>query len=362
MSDAHNAARPAPVRRCRPVDEWPASDRAAWETALRPGDPFEAGGLAAPWPEISRRVATGGYGRWLGWLDAHGFLDPNVPFEERATRERVAAYAAFLTEEVSPFTVVSYIENLGNALRAMAPHADWRWILRAAYRLRTQAKSVRHKRARLQSPARLAALGKQIMADAEVSGGSPLDAAVLYRNGLIIAFLAHRPIRGRNLAGMAVGGNLTKRTGAWWVAFTPSETKTKRPLEFPFPADLVPRLERYLEKWRPILLTRDGRQAPAAIDAFWVSKDATALGYQTISDHVERHTCGAFGAPINPHLFRDCAATAIAIVDPEHVRDIVAILGHAGLATSERHYNQARTLEAGRRYNDALGVLRGRGR
>ena len=61
-------------------------------------------------------------------------------------------------------------------------------------------------------------------------------------------------------------------------------------------------------------------------------------------------------------MFRDAAATAIAIFDPEHVLIIKAILGHATIATSEKHYNLARGLEAGRRYYQTIGGLRRRGR
>jgi hypothetical protein len=61
-------------------------------------------------------------------------------------------------------------------------------------------------------------------------------------------------------------------------------------------------------------------------------------------------------------MFRDAAATAIAIFDPEHVLIIKAILGHATIATSEKHYNMARGLEAGRRYYQTIRGLRRRRR
>jgi integrase len=66
--------------------------------------------------------------------------------------------------------------------------------------------------------------------------------------------------------------------------------------------------------------------------------------------------------PLNAHLFRDCVATEIAIHDPEHVQMIRPILGHATLATSERHYNLAGSLEAGRRYQGTIAKLRRRAR
>jgi integrase len=80
--------------------------------------------------------------------------------------------------------------------------------------------------------------------------------------------------------------------------------------------------------------------------------------YALIGHQVRQRTKAAFGAAMSPHPFRDCAATAIAIADPEHVRDIMAILGHATLATSQRHYNQARGLEASRRYQGTIDRLR----
>jgi hypothetical protein len=84
------------------------------------------------------------------------------------------------------------------------------------------------------------------------------------------------------------------------------------------------------------------------------------MAYRSIADQVRRHTRAAFGTALNPHCFRDCAATFIAIVDPEHVWIVAAILGHSTLATSERHYNQARGLEASRRYHGTLAALRTR--
>jgi hypothetical protein len=36
-----------------------------------------------------------------------------------------------------------------------------------------------------------------------------------------------------------------------------------------------------------------------------------------------------------------------------------ALLGHASFKTGEKHYNQARMLDAGRRYGAAIRALRG---
>ncbi len=57
-----------------------------------------------------------GYGRWLHWLSAAGLCDPAIPPHERATRERVAAYVRHLHETVAPYTLISRIQDLHNAL------------------------------------------------------------------------------------------------------------------------------------------------------------------------------------------------------------------------------------------------------
>jgi integrase/recombinase XerD len=61
---------------------------------------------------------------------------------------------------------------------------------------------------------------------------------------------------------------------------------------------------------------------------------------------------------INPHLFRDCVATSIAIDDPEHVRIAAQVLGHGTFATTERHYRMPRSAEAARSYHCELQKLR----
>jgi integrase/recombinase XerD len=354
-----DVARPGRARRCWPVTQWPEPDREAWAASLIPGDPFAPGGLAAQWAPTSRRAIETSYGGWLAWCQGEGILDPLLPPAARVSKERVKAYHKALQASKSPFTVVSRLQMLGDALRAMAPDGDWRWIGRAAGRLRSRAVSVRNKRERLQPPDRLADLGNRLMSEADAESLT-LDNAMTFRDGLVIALLAHRPIRARNLAMIRCNQHLVNRNGSWWLFFAGNEMKAKRPLEFPLPLDLVPNIERYLAVYRPLLLTGGGQHAPAPLTALWISRDATVLGYSTIAHHVRRHTKAAFGAALNPHLFRDCAATFIAIVAPEHVQIIAAILGHSTLATSEKHYNLARTLEAGRSYHGTIEKRRDR--
>jgi integrase len=73
---------------------------------------------------------------------------------------------------------------------------------------------------------------------------------------------------------------------------------------------------------------------------------------------IRKRTQTKFGKPLTPQLFRHAAATSIAIEDPEHVRMSVSILGHSSLATAERYYNLASSVDAIRRYQQVLLACR----
>jgi integrase/recombinase XerD len=72
-------------------------------------------------------------------------------------------------------------------------------------------------------------------------------------------------------------------------------------------------------------------------------------------------TRAAFGQPVNPHLFRDVAATTVSLEDPAHVRMAAQLLGHATFATTERYYRMSRSVEAARAYHCVLAKRRREG-
>jgi integrase/recombinase XerD len=342
-----------------PISEWPIADRAAWLAANRSGSPFEPGGLAADWSEASRNKNRYGYGRWLAWLDERGDFDPAMHPGTRVTRDRVRAYLSILQATLSPFSTCSALAELGHALRVMAPNEDWGWISRAACRLQAQATSVRDKASRLQSPIKLIALGAKLMSLANSPVGAPTATQARdYRDGLLIAFLAYRPIRAKNLTGITCGEQLAYRDSSWSLEFSATETKANRPLEFQFPVDLVPDLEHYLKVIRPVLLKGGRRKTEATTDRLWISQVGTPMASRSIAGRVRSLTKAAFGAPICPHLFRDCVATWIAVFDPANVMIITSILAHATFETAERYYIQARGLESVQRYQTAIETRR----
>jgi site-specific recombinase XerD len=342
-------------RVCRAVADWPAADRASWDAGLRPGDLLDEAGPAAGWSAATRSKTAKGYGAWLSWLDERCLLDPSLHAADRVTRERVQLYLADLGARRAAHTVHCRLQELGDALRVLASSQDWGWVLRAAGRLRSRATPVRDIEVRMRSPDELLQLGLSLMEAAQLEQRrSPLKRAARYRDGLLIALLACRPLRLRNLAMIEIDRHLQRLDRRWVLVFEAAETKTHRPLEQAWPDRLVPHLERYLDHHRSTLLTRQDKRTPMATARLWISQRGRPLGDRPVYALVTHATAAAFGTPVNPHAFRHAAATAVAIADPEHVGISRVLLGQDDRRTAERYYNLAKAADAARRFHDVV--------
>lgn len=344
---------------CAPVDAWPPADQACWEIALRDSDPLDPSiGYARRWKPSSLTTVWKGYGRWIGWLQSTDQLDPDSLPTSRPTETRLRAYLQTLQAAgLSNYTVANHIQQLGNALRAMSPGGDWRHILLAAARIRTTAVSTKDLNARMQPPEAILQLGLDLMARAETASDD-LQAAVQFRDGLLVALLVHRPLRVANVAQIEIDSHLHRRNGDWWMTFEGLEMKNGRPFEFSWPAELAEPLDRYLAAHREVLLKQSA--SPAPTNALWLTVAGGAMTPARVSERIVKRTAARFGNAINPHTFRRIAATAIATTTPENITDVARVLGHSSLRTSEKHYIRSRMVDAGRAYQATVKVRRRR--
>ena len=317
------------------------------------GDELDSGGLASHWAPSTRETAIYCYGRWLGWLRSQQRLDHGLDLADRVTPANIAGYVDALRQLNASTTVVMRIRHLYCALRVMAPDRDWSWLRAVESRLRRAAMSTRDKRALIEPSSELLAYGIELMKKADgPSGGTPLHRAQYFRDALIIALLAARPLRRRNLASIEIDRHLVRQGQGYSLRFPGNETKTGAPIEVSFPTALVPYLERYVSHYRRLLTPRNrGSRKICATPrpptaALWISIQGTAMAATTIYGRIVALTRAKFGHAVTPHLFRDSAATSVATEDPEHVYITKSILGHSSLKTSQRYYNHARSLEA----------------
>jgi integrase/recombinase XerD len=290
-----------------------------------------------------------------------GQLHPDETPDDRITRDRVAAYVDALDALGNgTYTILARLQELYEAAIVMNADRDWSWIRRIASKVRARHTRVRDKRAKMIGDEELVELGLMLMHATDEQNTDRLR-AITFRDGLLIALLAMRPaMRRRNIAAIEIGRHLKRVGSTWIVAFTEDETKTGAALEFPWPEFLMPALEQWLANWRPILLGLTGRWARPIGNALWISADGSPMTQQSIYDRIVKRTRAAFGRGINPHLFRDCAATTLAYADPKHVGIAAALLGHRSFATTERYYLRARMGEASRRMQQHLLSIRHR--
>jgi hypothetical protein len=212
---------------------------------------LDDGGARSHYSRASNWKTEVGYGCWLAWLSSHDLLGTEVP-AARITPGQVRAYVTDLLTINATGTVLSRLQELSDAARVMDPTRDWRWIRRIEARVRAIHEPARSKRARLVGAADLLALGQQLMAEAPAQSTERLR-AVHFRDGLVIALLAARPLRLRNLVGLELDRTLTRRGEGWWIDIPAQETKTRVPIEAPWPDRVAPSLECYLHEHRPVL-------------------------------------------------------------------------------------------------------------
>ena len=343
----------APERACLRLKDWPHEDRRLWQAACATSDPlFDEQGARANHAVMSNRKAEKGYGRWLTFLQK---MDPASLAQApalRITQERLSSYVDHLTDlNNGTATILARLQELGEVAKIMGPDRSWIFINALASRIRARHKPARDKR-NLKLSDELLGLGLSLIDQAGSATG--LEVPVLHRDGLMIALLALVPLRRRNFAGLRLGWNLVETNGTWLIGLDASETKTHAPLEILWPDELLGPLRTYLNVHRPRLSAMNGRWAKPVKNALWVSTDGSPMTEMAIYDRIRARTQRAFGTPINPHLFRDAAATTLAIADPAHVRVAAALLGHRTFGTTERYYQHAQSFDAHRAYIDAV--------
>ena len=79
----------------------------------------------------------------------------------------------------------------------------------------------------------------------------------------------------------------------------------------------------------------------------WISTRGKAMTSHAFYYGITRISDELLGAPLNPHLLRDCAASALSSDAPEYILAASRILGHRDLTTTLGHYEQSSMLAAG---------------
>lgn len=342
-----------PDRRCLKVEAWPEADRLAWGAVFQAGDILDGTiGAGCHWSKDTRHKYRRGYGRWLNFLHRSGRFDAASAPAERITPDHVGSYIEALTADgVAPWTLWGRLAELLAVARAIAPDDDWAWLRRVVARFESRVSNAKDKLPRLRAAQEIAAWAYREMDTIRAS--PPLrDPETRYRDALMVALLITCPtMRLRNLAMIRIGRHLVERSDGYQLVFAAQETKTRQPFAIPVPVSLSPYIRHYLEQVRPGLLAD-------VSDRLWITRQGSPMTEKAVHYQIRRSTTRAFGKPINPHLFRDCAVTTVALEDPTHIGIAAPLLGHRDPRTTEKHYIQANQIVASRRLRGSVDRLR----
>lgn len=330
-----------------PFGEWPAADATAWAIAVADGGPFDPRGPLAHHSQTSLREIQRGYGRWLGFLTSMGFeADAGLVMAEDA--DKIEALVSTL-QAVAPCTARAYLTALYTACRGLRPDIEFTFLHRAMRWSWRTARPTGDKQARIVPARDLARLGRSLMQEA-ASLSTALKRASRYQDGLMITMLIHAPARISSFLSMRIDHEMLWDGLQYRMCFQPHQVKNRRYLEYPLPIELSESIRIWLNVHRPTCLTHRGRwHQEHGNDAFWISESgAPFLNAKRVRERIARITQSRLGRRVNPHLFRDCAATSIASEIPEDVGIIRSVLGHTTLETGTLHYNHANSIGAAR--------------
>jgi integrase len=346
-SSVEKSARVYP--RSLPVHEWPDADRRAWEDACRPGARLKPGGSASYLAPVSREDFARRYGAFLGFLQRTRRLERDAGAATQVILPNVEAYIADLSARVRSVTGWNCVYKLRRASQLLAPTVDFSWLAEIEKDL-ALVMEPRSKFDRLVFTPRLVEAGLTLVAEAESFAKDDLARARGVRNGLMIALLAHRPIRLKNFAALEIGRTFKEIHGRWWIALPGMSTKSRRADERPVPAFLNRYIDAYINESRPVLL---GSSPP--MKALWISSTTgRPMTTKNLGILVSKITVGTLGVDVSPHLFRTAAASTAAAYGGNTPHLASVVLGHIDPRVTEEHYNRASSVSASKIYAEIL--------
>jgi hypothetical protein len=322
---------------------WPALDQKLWAVGCF-HDPFEECGHGTTLREDSLKKIIKGYGAWLSFLQAQGWLDASQHPAERITRERLLAYFNVMRGRGNrKYSILGRFIELRIAMKVIAPDHDTRFILRP------NGVTIRQMLSPHTRPMVVPDAGVLFEWGIGLMDGAKLDAPrryglVAFRDGLLIAMFASRGRRLRSMALVRLGQELTQREDRYRIELQPEQVKTGKYDAFSLPERLTPYIRQYIDAVRPALLRGKIH------DAFWVGLDGTQLEAKGIQNMVCSRSKTRFGVAFGPHRFRHAIATTAPLRDPSHPGLAAPLLG-ISKGTVEAHYNRANQVAAIQQYD-----------
>jgi site-specific recombinase XerD len=346
--------------------EWPELDQHLWQVATQKGNFLERDGKAAHWSAATRLQVQKGYGKWIFHLTAEGGLTAKgqeTPIE-RVDEDQLRSYLECLKAQgLASQTIASRIIDLTEAIRVMQPEANITILRQLSATMQQRATPSRKKHARIKPPQEIWQACLKYMEQAMRDNLAPnINQASRFRDALSLGLLAQRPLRRRNMSGLVIGEHLTLDNDVWHCHIIGDQTKDGATISFTLPDDgrFFTVFEHYLLVCRQHLLRKPAINAQNISELtgpLWISTRGKAMTSHAFYYGITRISDELLGAPLNPHILLDCAASALSSDAPEYILVASRILGHSDLATTLGHYEQSSMLAAGTNLASTMEAL-----
>jgi integrase len=322
--------------------DWPVRERELWMQNVEVRSLFDRP-EAPRIPTGSRRACLAAYRILLGFVaERHPQLllvQPDVRF----TFELIREFAEMLEESCSLSTIWNYLHRIAKVLEVICPSANWGWIHVLANRM---GRRITRSSGPQVSSEYLFLLGVELMqaGESQFFSGDKLKvrAALLYRDGMMIAMLAAIPLRLGSLSRLRVGHELYQIGSLWAISISSEDTKTRRALEYDLSDELSRWLDSYVSCFRKHIPGADSHLG------LWPGMSGKALCAAAIWARIKKRTEAGLGTGVSPHRFRHAAGTFWSVRDPENVLGAADLLGHASFGITRKHYIAAQSRIAGR--------------
>jgi integrase len=331
------------------LPEWPCADRERWilantDRGIRHTE------YAATWKENTRSAYAGIYGRWLRLLTEEF---PSLLAEPPAARVTSATVRAFVerlrnVEKLAEITIGGYVATLQKCVRVISPGANVWWVYYLAMDI-IRAVSPGPKIETVLSPT-LDEVGRRAMDQVILAARRGKHLGINdfrdFRDGLIVSALANTAMRIGAYSQIEVS-EIQFVAGTCTIYMPGHKTKTGVSQDYPLTDELSRYMAIYINELRPRLL--GGRES----SWLWVDEDGR-MSRPRIRYRIQKRTKYSLGFVVNPHRFRNAAATFLARESPLHVSAARDVLGHTSFTTTQIYIDIAQSRLAGLRLDEIL--------
>lgn len=314
--------------------EWPTRDRLAWESACRAAGPLDQSGAALRWAEPTRALTVVAWGRYLGFLQMEGKIDPNAAPADRVTVELIGKFAMAMEAWLAPSTISMTLTFVVQALSVFAPGHSWSWIRK--HPAAPKAREVRASRRDIVPPDSAELLNAAFsVCDGCLAKSATMGAAAMYRDAVLVALGACTALRRRNLTEMRLGVHLRVEVHGMRIVFD-GTLKNHRVVDTPLSPMLAGYLDHYVSTYRPLLLG-DAKDTGFV----WLADGGEPLNYDQIYGVFQRMGRQLIGRKLSVHSVRYALATGMMIADPKNIDRASAALAHRDSAVTRRSYDRS---------------------